>query len=482
MRNKLIQTLIEKRSQGSDTIRKIIDNSNKNAASAIRQSASSINRQHRRRPQAQAQAQAQRRQQLRGVYRGNYFRIQLPATNYLPPIQPLTAPAVAPSQAVEAIVSSATKSKNNKKSNSSDGGGDNNNDNTNNNKNNNKSYSQYFQDWILKNWSTVIFNVGSLCTLAAFTRSDILELRTLSATGTTCTALFRAMSMMQGKGDMFSLLWPVIFTSVNGYKISEILDERHSEVHLNEEQERIFVEHFMVHGTTPKQFEKLRNKAEILTLKKGDPILVKDRSVMDSIYLVVEGSTSASILGRHLTSMSTNANNGGGEAYNSNRFDGTAKLGGDSGVWIGEMTFLDKLYQEEKEKVAKNKRTTSKTKQPNATATTANNANENNKDNAIDEVIPVSSSSSSSTTTTKNKANSSAGVASSASASAPLPVPHKKIMPHTAMYTIVANEDCTVWKWSDEDMAGLFKSSPVRTVQYSIYIYQFEQLEYTHVY
>jgi CRP-like cAMP-binding protein len=131
-----------------------------------------------------------------------------------------------------------------------------------------------------------------------------------------------------------TILWPAVawsclFASVNAVKIFEILHERHVDVHMSEEQEELFVEHFMPHGVTPKQFEKIEKKAAKFNLKSGDSVIRKGEK-LDHVYLVVEGSTRAHILGRRLSAASTNKGT-----------KGDNKIGGDSGAWVGEMTFLE---------------------------------------------------------------------------------------------------------------------------------------------
>lgn len=116
---------------------------------------------------------------------------------------------------------------------------------------------------------------------------------------------------------------------MNAFKIFEILQERHVDVHMSKEQEELFVEHFMPHGVTPKQFEKLEEKAEKFDLNSGE-LLVRKGDNLNHVYLVVEGSTKAHILGRRLSAASTNKDT-----------KGDSKAGGDSGAWVGEMTFLE---------------------------------------------------------------------------------------------------------------------------------------------
>jgi CRP-like cAMP-binding protein len=138
---------------------------------------------------------------------------------------------------------------------------------------------------------------------------------------------------MLSHSDIFScwvgsVAWSCLFAGVNAVKIFEILHERHVEVHMNQEQEELFVEHFMPHGITPKQFEKIENKARQCRLRKGD-FLIRKGGDLAHVFLVVEGSTQAHILGRTLSGAST-----------SRETKGDQKIGGDSGAWVGEMTFL----------------------------------------------------------------------------------------------------------------------------------------------
>jgi len=131
-----------------------------------------------------------------------------------------------------------------------------------------KSFSRSLYEWMAKNWPIMLLNFGSICTLVAFTRSDVLELRALSATGSVSNAVFR---MTQLPIQWLTVAWPVIFASVNGYKIHEIVQERHAAVHLTEQQEAVYVEHFMNHGITPKQFERIDERPRSCTSRRIMP-------------------------------------------------------------------------------------------------------------------------------------------------------------------------------------------------------------------
>jgi CRP-like cAMP-binding protein len=166
-------------------------------------------------------------------------------------------------------------------------------------------------------------------------RSDVVELRSLALTGNLCFILYVA---QQSPILWASISWSSLFASVNTYKILQIMFERTAEVHMSEEQQKIFVNHFMSHGVTPKQYERILHKARKLKMKKGE-ILVRSGEKLEHIYLVTEGSTRALILGRFVTAASTNQ-----------LTKGDQKAGGDSGAWIGEMAFLDNLWELEEGK------------------------------------------------------------------------------------------------------------------------------------
>jgi CRP-like cAMP-binding protein len=394
MRNKVLEKLIEKRFQGPDVIRHVLKSTNESSK--------------RRRPST-----VDGSSYLKGIYRGNYYRIKIPEktkTMRIPSLPPVAPPPDLNAMVAEASFRAKTSftrvGAHQKQKYDSMG----------------QSPGRRFVDWIRANWAVVLLNFGSICTLTAFTRSDVLELRSLSATGSICNATYHASS---SPFNWFSVLWPTIFASVNLWKIGEILEERNADVHLSEEEERIFVEHFMPHGITPKQFERLETKAEIISIRK-DGFIIRQGSPLEHVYLVVQGSTTASILGRHLSAQST-----------SSRTRGDQKLGGDSGVWIGEMTFLDKLWEKEQKKIdAKGAKAEEKIGETGVSI--------------LDDGLTDKGSSHSSKDTTK---------AMTPHPAATTPPSINKTS--KALYTIVAKKDCIVWRWSFEDMDALMSSSAV---------------------
>jgi CRP-like cAMP-binding protein len=284
-------------------------------------------------------------------------------------------------------------------------------------------------EWMLENWPIAILNFGSVCTLVAFTRSDVLELRALSATGSVSNAVFR---LTQSPVQWLTVAWPAVFASVNGVKIYEILQERNAAVHLSEKQQDIYVQFFMPHGCTPKQFERIYQKAAELRLKKGQA-LIRKGDKMDHIFLVIEGSTQAHILGRHLTAAST-----------SDKTRGDAlRIGGDSGAWVGEMTFLEHYFQKVQ---MKNKTgTTASTKTTTARSTAGSIAEAAGGHQVSDTSGGVRSAAED-----KPKETPPPVVAVPAAR----PTLSKEIL-----YTILAEEDCTVLAWSFAEMEELMSSS-----------------------
>ena len=192
------------------------------------------------------------------------------------------------------------------------------------------SFREKLIAWLKHNGPVLILNFGSICTLVGFTRQDILELRCLSMTG---SLSFVAYQIFQTPLKWAPIAWSCLFAAVNGKKIINILNERNSSVVLTEQDEEVFVEHFMPHGVTPKQFEKLMKKATLRYYDKED-MIVRQGEELNTVFLVVRGDTTGSILGRRYTAVSSHP------GYSSKR-------GGDSGAWIGEMAFLQYFGEKE---------------------------------------------------------------------------------------------------------------------------------------
>lgn len=193
--------------------------------------------------------------------------------------------------------------------------------------------------WLSENMGVLILNSGSIATLTAFTRTDILELRILSITGSITTIFYFATRPLPGR-VYAPIIWSAIFASVNAYMVYHIYVERkmvQAQI-WTEEEEMTYEEHFLPHGVTPRQFERLLSKAKKLELKRGS-ILVKKGEELSSVYLVTSGITQAttSNMKRRVTAASSAPGNRNNLA------------GGDAGAWIGELAFLEELASLQKQ-------------------------------------------------------------------------------------------------------------------------------------
>ncbi|CAJ1923560.1 unnamed protein product [Cylindrotheca closterium] len=329
----LVAQLFESRFKGQEAIRKILDNPVGPKRSSLR-----------------ATRKRRRGNYVKGVHKGNFFRIRLPSSGRklpnlpkLPPTQPmLKAPTALPpaqtAEATEAILQSHAAGGAASAQTIAQRG----------------PYSDFLRRlgrWFQDNWAVLVLNAGSICTLMGFTRSDILELRTLSMTGSIASAVYL---LGQQRILWLSVGWSGMFASVNAFKIFGIYQERNSEVHMNKEQEHVYVEYFLPHGITPKQFERIEAKATKLKLKKGAH-LVRKGEKLDHLYLILNGKTRAHILGRHITAMT--------KADDTASFDNTTTAAGEqsnsspqvkSGAWIGEMAFMDYYWDKEQRRNNKN--------------------------------------------------------------------------------------------------------------------------------
>jgi len=264
-----------------------------------------------------------------------------------------------------------------------------------------RGYKRRLLHWLLGNVPIMILNFGSMCTLLAFTRSDMLELRCLSVIGNCCFIVY----MLGQKIVLWpNIFWSLLFGSVNSWKMYQILDERNASVSMTKEEEKIFVDFFMPHGVTPKQFERIEKSANILRLKKGE-LLIQKGERPHSVYLIAEGSTNALVLGRRLTAASTSIETKGGQ-----------KEGGDSGAWAGEMAFLKQFWEKEQRSIIQ---------QSEEKAASVEMKKE--KTNVVSKV--------------NAKSISTGGLL------------------EAYIYSIIAIEDCTVMSWSHEEMEDLMKSS-----------------------
>jgi CRP-like cAMP-binding protein len=166
----------------------------------------------------------------------------------------------------------------------------------------------------------------------------------------------------------------------------------------------------------------MEQSAQVLKFEKGEA-LIRKGDALDQMYLVVDGATQAHIKGRHLTAQSTSAN------------AKVNRLGGDSGAWVGEMAFLDRLGEKERQKAAP-----SKVERKKNSGDGKEETGKMTEDPKTEEIVQTSSA-------VAKQIDAPPGPAASKTA--------------FVLYTVLAKEDCKVWKWSFEDMESLMSSSTV---------------------
>ncbi len=256
---------------------------------------------------------------ITGIYKGNYIRKQIKAPKVAEPVVPKlpqAGPVMTPKPFKNVHPPASTGKHGEFRS---------------------KSASDYFSTmkaWLKQNGPVLILNCGSVCTLIGFTRQDVLELRALSMTG---SLGFVTYQLFQRPIRWVPIMWSALFSTVNAFKITSILFERTATVSFNDEEENIFVEHFMQHGVTPKQFENLIKKSKRMKFKAGE-VIVQQGEPLEMVYLVINGATRAHRGGRHLSIVSSSPVNR------------EKKIAGDSGAWAGEISFLDWLWKMEQAK------------------------------------------------------------------------------------------------------------------------------------
>ena len=303
--------------------------------------------------------------------------------------------------------------------------------------------------WWKANWAILVLNVGSLCTLVGFTRSDVLELRSLSLTGSVSNVIY-GLTVVPRR--YLPMAWSSLFATVNATKITQIVRERQGRVVMTPQQQTVYEDYFLPHGLTPKQLELVWDRATLRHAPKGQAILVKDQP-LQKIWLVVHGKTRANILGRHLSAVSRKQS----DDHNNNKDDDTddddddddnappPQRGKDpqAGAWIGEMTFLE-LYGQ------KQKKQSSSSSSSATTTTTSNEEGDTIPSSVTTRLTPRPAVSGDDATAeqqqkklTKKKKK------------------KKKDEPvvRKSLYTIVAAEDCTVLEWTHQEMEELMNRS-----------------------
>jgi CRP-like cAMP-binding protein len=381
-----------------------------------------------------------------GVYNGVFYRIpkiaiadklSSPPRRSLPVVPKLYTPTSPPAQ-LPPIVGAASCNVPTTAESCSQGG-----------KEARKEFWERFRQWLRENYSTLILNFGSICTLFGFTRSDVLELRCLSVTGSLCAIVYHVATPPL---RIPPLLWSGTFAAVNGYKIYEIMQEREGSVQLTTEQEQMYSQFFMPHGVTPKQFEMIYAKAEVVYVKKGT-FLVRQNETFHHVFLVVSGTTRASALGRFLTAASTTPT-----AHEE-------RAGGDSGAWIGEMCLLERVWVKDQKSLPmpvaspSSPQTHTTKHQLDGVDSTRHTAVGYTDPGLLEGNKRPLAESDKTGATKPNGGSKPIDRASSELPPSDQQAPQHKLVACRSMHTIVAQEDCVVLRWKHADMERLMEKS-----------------------
>lgn len=335
-----------------------------------------------------------------GVHKGTYFRVRVPPRRkVLPNLHKLPSPATTTPKPFRRVEAAAVEREGLERLTA-------------------EERAAYFyarlREWWKKNWPVLVLNFGSVCTLLGFTRSDVIELRTLSIAGSLCGIGYTA---TLSPFRWTPIGWGLTFVGVNAWNIYKIYVERNSTVRLTQEQEEMYTKYFMPHGVTPKHFESIYNAAEIVHYRKGD-VIVRQGQHLEHVYLVVKGPTRASILNRRVSAASIPED------------EEEVKRKGTAGAWIGEMAFLESCFIEDQMKVQPKKSSGKSapqvrlSKKPNAQKA-ADESDPHLLHRRTVRLLEVE--------------------------------PQRKA--EALLYTITARDDCTVLRWSHEQMQELIEYS-----------------------
>jgi CRP-like cAMP-binding protein len=338
-----------------------------------------------------------------------------------------------------------------------------------------KAFYAELKAWFKRNLPILILNMGSLCTLTAFTRSDVLELRSFAMLGSLSSIIY----LSQQRPVLYiPILWGCTFTCINAWKIYDVISERRGFVQLTRDQERIYNRFFLPRkqsraagltefflltlfpfplprfsdGITHKQMEFILKLGVEKTLKAGEQLITAGER-LENVYLVVEGSTRANILGRHLTAASMNPDMH------------QKRLGGASGAWVGEMTFLEQFWLKEQKKLGVSTSTSERNGDDTGVLQfergddvvvgssagrepIAPKGSDPRDDNEEGDVSPSSKVKAAKRLTSNPEAAPGPTVSA---ASAP--------MATTSLYSIAAKEDCRVLVWTHADMEKIMNKS-----------------------
>lgn len=269
---------------------------------------------------AERRQRVPKRQHIRGIHKGQFFRIKIPPSSgssspplyRLPKLRNHANPTLKPFVKVDEKYGYHHHA--------------------------GEDFWQRARTWLQYNYGVRIFNFGSIFSLLAYTQSDVLDLRILSAVGSLSSIVYLA-TIPAEQRSFTPLLWSLSFLTANGVKIRDILQERRGATHFpNKEQERIYHRYFCQHGVTPFEFAAIMKRARIIRLNRGD-VLLRQGAPLKRVFLVTQGQTSAQ-RGHDRRLLMTN------DQYHQEAV--VQQQGGSAGAWLGDMAFVEHYWNKGK--------------------------------------------------------------------------------------------------------------------------------------
>lgn len=297
-----------------------------------------------------------------------------------------------------------------------------------------KKAREKFKQWLRDNAGIIILNFGSIASFLSFTRTDILELRLLSITGSLSSVIYfstRPPPLVVGP-----IIWSSVFAATNAYMVYHIYEERKGKPRqLTSHEEDVYEEHFLPHAVTPRQYEKLLSIAKTRELKRGDVLIQKGQSI-NKVYLVISGATQAvTTLSRRVTAASSCKGNK--ERY----------AGGDAGAWVGELAFLDYLSERDQKAGSVLDSSSSPARQQDI------------KGNSAGAVLPLATAAASGKTDEEEVVVVEDAAVLESSKKHDLRPHRNTAVTKNSILTYIAIQDSTVYEWDFDELADLMKTS-----------------------
>lgn len=121
-------------------------------------------------------------------------------------------------------------------------------------------------------------NVGALSTLAAFSMQDVLLLRCLSLVGQLCGIYFCA---TREPALWNPVAWQSVFLAVNAANTIAVVRERFGTIVLRPREQDVYEQHFLAHGVTLRQFQRLLACAQWRSVGPGRLLAIEGGEASD---------------------------------------------------------------------------------------------------------------------------------------------------------------------------------------------------------